>query len=216
MGDSSESLNGLMNNYDKNLQHHYGNYSSSWNTERVVSAILGDKYFSHDKEACKRACTRIINQLRFVRDADKTFSELALDYVGSYDLLKRSDKVSLICHRAEEQYFNFQRMAILDAAQEGSVVVSAFISPKEKEIKRLLIEQHLPFIEVLGFGITPDYHPFGRAYEACAAGMLTQISPWDYRMQAGHRLTREMCIAMNELVRVISNIPDEWWADRVM
>lgn len=205
-----------MSNRTENLRHHYGNYSSNWNTERVVTALLADKHLAQDKDACKAACSRVINMLRFVKDADKTFSELALDYVGSYELLKHSDKVSLICHRAEEQLFHFQEAAILEAAREGAVVVSAFVSRKEKDMKRILIEQKLPFIEVLPFGITPDYHPFGGAYEACAYGMLTQITPWDARMQYGHKLTREMCIVMNELVRVISNIPDEWWMDRMM
>lgn len=203
----------MSNLRDINLTHHYRRCSPNWNAERVTSAIMTDKYYACDKEACKRACGRMIEALLFSHDAyDTSTSDLALDYVGNTELLNTPNKVSLICHRSDERFFKYQVETVMEAAQTGSIIVSAFVSKKEREIKGLLIQHHFPFIEVLGFGITPDYHPFGGAYEACADGKLVQISPWDNRMPSG-RLTREKCIVMNELVRAISHIHDEWWMD---
>lgn len=201
-----------MNNYrDINLQHHYRQCSPNWTTERVTSAFMADNYYAYDKEACKRACTRMITSLLFSRDAYNTSSsDLALDYVGNTELLKNPNRVSLICHHADGHLFELQTEKVLESAKKGSIVVSAFVSNNEREIKRLLLEQHFPFVEVLSFGITPNYHPMGGAYEACADGILVQISPWDGRMPFG-RLTRDKCIVMNELVRTITHKKDYWW-----
>ncbi len=201
----------MYNDDRKYLTHYYGLSSASWNSEKITDALLADKYYSTDKGVCKRASINIINALRFDNDDKSNGYNLVLDYVGNTDLLQRSDKVSLICHHNDEQYFADQMKAICDVAQRGSVVVSAFINPKEKEIRHFLINERLPFIEVLGIGITDGYHPYGRDYEMCLEGKLVQISPWDSRIPRGPRLRRDRCIVMNELVRVISNIPDDWW-----
>lgn len=201
----------MYNDDRKYLTHYHGLSSASWNSEIITDALLADKYYSTDKEACKRACINVINALRFTNCAKSNGSDLVLDYVGNTELLHRSDKVSLICHHDDEQYFADQMGAIYDVAQRGSVVVSAFVNPKEKEIKRFLVNERLPFIEVLSLGITDGYHPCGRDYEMCLDGKLVQISPWDSRFLGEPRLRRDRCIVMNELVRVISKIPDEWW-----
>ena len=198
------------------LSHHYAQCSANWNSSVFAETLLDDKYYGNDKEACKRACKRIIEMLHFADGSRNICSDLVFDYVGNTELLRHSDKATLICHREEEHLFQHQVTAILDAAEEGSVIVSAFVSAKEREVKKMLMERCLPIIEILPFGISPDYHPVGRAYEACAEGLLVQISPWEHFPTRRYRLTRDMCIMMNQLARVIARIPDEWWIDRVM
>ena len=100
----------------------------------------------------------------------------------------------------------------MKAAREGAVIVSAFISPKEREImKQLLIEQ-LPIIEVVDNGFSDRYKPIGAAFYACGHSRLAQISPWIFEYHKKDvKLKREMCMVMNQLVRVITAVEDGWW-----
>lgn len=172
---------------------------------------MADKYLSRDKESCIKACTGVLHQLKYVTGTADRSSDIVLDYIGNSALLSAEKKVSLICHRIDELFFNQQMEAVLNAARSGSVVVSAFVSKKEVEIKNRLLSEALPMIEIMSNGFAPHYLPFRSCYDACAAGRYVQISPWDYNAKPERRLTREMCLVMNQLVRIISKTEDYWW-----
>ena len=38
-----------------------------------------------------------------------------------------------------------------------------------------------------------------------------QISPWNYEYHRDMSINREVCLVMNELVRVIAGVGDGWW-----
>ena len=124
------------------LSHHYAQCSANWNSSVVAETLLDDKYYGNDKEACKRACKRIIEMLHFADGSRNICSDLVFDYVGNTELLRHSDKATLICHREEEHLFQHQVTAILDAAEEGSVIVSAFVSAQEREVKKMLTRKN--------------------------------------------------------------------------
>lgn len=193
------------------LQMHVGMCSHNWNSNVVTGTILADKYLSRDKESCIKACTGVLHQLKYVTGTADRSSDIVLDYIGNSALLSAEKKVSLICHRIDELFFNQQMEAVLNAARSGSVVVSAFVSKKENEIKNRLMNESLPIIEIMSNGFALHYLPFRSCYDACAAGRYVQISPWDYNVDSERRLTREMCLVMNQLVRVISKTEDDWW-----
>ena len=136
---------------------------------------------------------------------------LHIDYLGAPTLLNAARKVSLICHRADAGLFEQQRKAVMEAAREGAVVVSAFISPREREIMKELMVEQLPFIQVMDNGFSERYKPGGKAFYACAESRLVQVSCWAYEYQKETAVSREMCLVMNELVRVISKVEDGWW-----
>ena len=98
----------------------------------------------------------------------------------------------------------------MSAARSGAVIVSAFISPKEREIKKQLLIEQLPVIEVVDNGFSDRYKPTGKNFYACAENRLVQISPWRYRFSRQSMVTREMCLVMNQLVRVIAGVDDGW------
>lgn len=102
---------------------------------------------------------------------------------------------------------------MLRAAREGAVIVSAFISPKEREIGRLLLMEQLPVIEVVDNGFADRYKPSGKSFYACAENRLVQISPWNYEFHRDLVVNREVCLVMNELVRVIAGVGDGWWEE---
>lgn len=134
-----------------------------------------------------------------------------LSYIGSYALLAAERKLPLICHRSDAPFFERQRDAVLNAARSGAVIVSAFISPREREIMKLLLMEQLPVIEVVDNGFADRYKPTGKRFYACAENRLVQISPWTYEYQRDNMVTREMCLVMNQLVRVIAGRGEEWW-----
>ena len=160
---------------------------------------------------------------------------LYLDYVGNRALLSAERKVSLICHRADAALFEKQKAAVMKAAREGAVVVSAFVSPKERDIMKQLMMEQLPFIELMDNGFSDRYRPGGKAFYSVAENRHVQMTCWTYvyrndalrydddtpaatmTMRKENRndnhssISREMCLVMNELARIISGVKDDWW-----
>ena len=145
---------------------------------------------------------------------------LYLDYVGNQALLAAERKVSLICHRADAAQFEKQKAAVMKAAREGAVVVSAFVSPKERDIMKQLMLEQLPFVELMDNGFSDRYKPGGKAFYSVAENRHVQMTCWEYqylpeqRNENGEQLptiSREMCLVMNELARIISGVKDDWW-----
>ncbi len=85
----------------------------------------------------------------------------------------------------------------------GTVMVSPFLSPGEKEIASLVMEQeHGSLILLKPDGFPPLYKPSGAYFDMCAKGRLLVLSPFEY---AGRRqpLNRERCLQLNEWVKNI-------------
>ena len=136
-----------------------------------------------------------------------------LSYIGCSALLSAERKLPLVCHRSDAPFFERQRDAVLRAAREGAVIVSAFISPKEREIRRLLLMEQLPVIEVYDNGLADRYKPSGKNFYACAENRLVQISPWNYEYCRNLTVNREVCLLMNELARVVAGTGEGWWKE---
>jgi len=92
---------------------------------------------------------------------------------------------------------------VAEKTAAGAVMVSPFISPGEKEIAGLVMEQGQGRLILLKpDGFPPLYKPSGMFFDLCAQGRLLVLSPFAY---TGHReaLSRERCLQMNEWVREI-------------
>lgn len=186
--------------------------SPNWTLTRAMNAVAADFWIRRDTQTCRRLQDNVSRRLQRMPG---TPDILALDYVGCRSLLAAPRKVSLICHRADATAFSRQKEAVLQAAREGAVVVSAFISPKERDIMKLLMQEQLPLIEVMDNGFGTRYKPSGRAFYSTAENHHVQISCWTYVYQDSRKtpstLSREMCLVMNELVRLITGVPDDRW-----
>lgn len=138
---------------------------------------------------------------------------LLIDYLGNAQLLANPDKVSLICHRKDAYLFERQKAAVMARARAGAVVVSAFISPKEREIRDALVSEQLAYVELTDNGFGEYYKPGGKSFYACAEGWAMQMTCWEYHYEKDLQISREMCMTMNELVRIISKCSDDWWKE---
>lgn len=184
---------------------HRNRHSRNWTLSRALSAIMEDGVFRYDVQRREQAMANVTARL----NADS--QGICLDHIGAGTLLAAPRKLPLICHRADAPLFERQKAAVVDAARCGTVIVSAFISPRERAIKEQLMQEQLPFIEIIDNGIPERYKGIGRAFYALAEERLCQITPWTYEYQPDVKVTREMCMVMNELVRVITGIADDWW-----
>lgn len=89
------------------------------------------------------------------------------------------------------------------AARKGTVMVSPFISPKEKDIQNVLLKEQHPFIVLADNGFRDYYKPSAHLFDAVAEGRVLIISPWEY--EAGKRhITRADCVALNAMADEIA------------
>lgn len=179
-----------------------GKHSKSWNQMRLEKALIDDRYFGRLPSEMTEVLNEVLKRIN---------AGFCLDIIGNQGLMNRTRQLPLICHRADACLFEQQKAAVMREARAGAVIVSAFISPREREIRKALMAESLPVIEVMDNGFSQRYKPAGQAFYACARGLLLQLTPWAYKYQRDVKVTRPMCLVMNELVRCVCKINDGWW-----
>lgn len=97
---------------------------------------------------------------------------------------------------------NYKNSCVL-AARKGAVMVSPFISPHEKQVMQVLLDEQWPFICLTNNGFRDYYKPSDALFDACAAGRVLILSPWQY--DAGKRhISRADCVALNNMAEEIA------------
>ena len=125
--------------------------------------------------------------------------------VGNRFLLDLPDKMAVIVHRRYTDEENARlRETWLACGERGGVLVSAAISPKEKEVLREAMDRDYRIILLRENGFPPLYKPSGEAFDACADGLLLQISPFPYHNDR-KTITRSQCLDLNALAEIITH-----------
>ena len=88
------------------------------------------------------------------------------------------------------------------AARKGEVMVSPFISPKEKEVLEVLLREKHTIIYIADNGFGEYYKPAEGLFEAVAEGRMLILSPWQHDPDKPH-VTRAECVAMNKMAEEI-------------
>ena len=96
---------------------------------------------------------------------------------------------------------NYMNGCVL-AARQGAVMVSPFISDKEKEVMVVLLAEEHPIIYIADNGFRDYYKPSDGLFDSVAAGRVLILSPWEYDPSKRH-VTREECVAMNRMAEEI-------------
>ena len=124
--------------------------------------------------------------------------------VGNRFLLGIPDKMAVIVHRRYTDEENARlREEWLACGERGGVLVSAAISPKEKEVLREAMNRGYRIILLRENGFPNLYKPAGEAFDACSEGLLLQISPWEYHMER-KTITRAQCLELNTMAERIA------------
>ena len=144
--------------------------------------------------AVRRARPEFFRRVNALEIGGKTFQAY-----GNFQLLDCPFKEQVIVHRADSSETRLKnREQWLYTAANGGVLVSPFISPAEKEIRKEAEESGGRFILILSEPMEERYKPAGRDFELCEAGRLVIVSanlPGD--------LSRQTCITMNGLAQNI-------------
>ena len=93
------------------------------------------------------------------------------------------------------------------AARQGTVMVSPFISDKEKEVMVVLLAEEHPIIYIADNGFRDYYKPSDGLFDAVAAGRVLILSPWEYNPSKRH-VTRDECVTMNQMAEEICSLSD--------
>ena len=114
----------------------------------------------------------------------------------------RHDLVDEAAQGRPQALRNYMNGCVL-AARQGTVMVSPFISPKEKEVKAVLLAEQHPFIVLADNGFRDYYKPPSDIFDAVADGRVLVLSPWEY--DAGKRhISRADCVALNAMAEEIA------------
>lgn len=96
---------------------------------------------------------------------------------------------------------NYKNACVL-AARQGTVLVSPFISPDEKQVMQVLLKEQRSFILLTDNGFRDYYKPVDSLFDACAQGRLLILSPWPYDGGKRH-ISRADCVALNTMAENI-------------
>ena len=91
------------------------------------------------------------------------------------------------------------------SARQGTVMVSPFISPKEKEVLSVLLAEKHPFILLSDNGFRDYYKPTDALFDAVAEGRVLILSPWEHDPDKRH-ISREDCVALNGMAEEICTL----------
>jgi len=129
---------------------------------------------------------------------------MAWEGFGNRFLLEKPELMPVqVSRRASAHEVAELRAEALDQAQRGTVMVSPFISPGEKEIAVAVMQQDYgSLILFKPEGFPPLYKPSKAYFDLCAQGRLLVVSPFVYTGRT-QPFTRERCQQMNEWVREI-------------
>ena len=130
--------------------------------------------------------------------------------VGNAELLQRAEYMPVHVRRAmveEAEHGDNKRLrdymnGCVIAARNGAVMVSPFISPKEKEVMEVLLKEGLPFIYIADNGFRDYYKPQDSLFDAVAKKQVLILSPWDYDPHKKH-VSRAECVEMNKIAEEI-------------
>ena len=162
----------------------------------------------------QRLATKRLKPGYFRVQKDIEIGERKYDGVGNVAILMgegfdtvhvRSWMVKAAENGEDKQLRDYMNSRVL-LARKGAVMVSPFISPQEKRVMQVLLQEKLPFILLTDNGFRDYYKPSDGLFDACAAGRLLILSPWAYEDGKRH-ISRSECVALNGMaVEICKNL----------
>jgi hypothetical protein len=147
----------------------------------------------------------IIDRLQIVNN------HIVCDSYGNQQLLE-SLLLPVVCHRKDKPSFVQHKQACLNAAVNGTILVSARIAKGEQEIIDETIAQGHSVVLIVDNGFPEIYHPSEARLQLCTDNRLLLVSPWTHQYRpANEEITVAQCKTMNCIVQAICRTKDDWW-----
>ena len=123
--------------------------------------------------------------------------------LGNRFLLEWPIKVAVKCsrHMTQDEIAK-ECERLLTLVRQGAVLVSPAISIGEKTIIRAAFDAGCPVILLRENGFAPLAKPGGKLMDACAAGKLLLVAPWEHHTSK-RAITRQQCNELNALAQKI-------------
>ena len=117
--------------------------------------------------------------------------------IGNRNLLIAPKRMAVrVSRRFSDSQIAAETARYLEAARQGTILVSPAISPGEKKVMRAAFDEGLPIIVIMENGFTPLSKPHGEQFDACAQGRLLMLAPWEHHNEK-KKITAEQCSQMN-------------------
>ena len=127
--------------------------------------------------------------------------------IGNRSLLTAPRRIAVkLPRRLTEQQIEEATARYLAEARQRAVLVSPAISPGEKRVMRAAFDAGLPTIVLLENGFTLLSKPHGEQFNACSAGRLLMLSPWEHHNEK-RTITRAQCEQLNQMALAIAQPP---------
>jgi len=177
--------------------------------DRVIMSsetLRAERNYIHDNP--RRYCLKKANPDLFVRVNQLHHARLPGDEkwagYGNLFLIERPELLPVqISRRASQAEIEELKGQVAERIAGGAVMVSPFISPGEKAIAAMVMEQgYGSLILMRPEGFPPMYKPSGAYFDLCAKGRLLVLTAFAYTGRK-QTLTRERCLQMNSWVRDI-------------
>ena len=160
-----------------------------------------DRWTAYLNENPRRLWLKRSHHAFFTVTNQLTVAGNAVSAMSNHQLLQHPSIIQVYCSR---------RMSDEEIAREGdrllaqeAVLVSPAISPGERAIMNRALEAGIPVILICNNGFDAMSKPGGKLFEACAAGKVLLVSPFEHRNDY-QALTAECCRKMNALARAIA------------
>ena len=125
--------------------------------------------------------------------------------LGNQALLRSPRRIAVrVSRRLDSHQIEMEKARYLDMARQGAVLVSPAISPGEKMVMRAAFDAGFHTIVLVENGFTPLTKPKGEQFDACAAGRLLLLAPWEHHNEK-RTITAYQCQQLNLMAIEICN-----------
>ncbi|MCQ2289165.1 MAG: hypothetical protein MJZ74_08715 [Muribaculaceae bacterium] len=125
---------------------------------------------------------------------------------GNIFLLREPEKEQVQVHRRDSDQEHQEHMKQWrKIIENGGVLVSPFISEREKQVRDMAREIQGKLIILKENGFPEYFKPSGWEFNYCATGNLLLLAPWPHHNQHT-TITRKQCLSLNDMAKDICNI----------
>lgn len=217
MPDHVHMLVRVMERSPKHLGYYIGNltgavnrrqpaFEPGYNDKFIHPGRSLDDVYQYIRQNPYRLAVRQQHPEFFRKSRNLTIGNQSVQGYGNLFLLRNPFKYNLVIHRSDTDNDYRQKLEHCKyLAENGGVIVSPFISPREKQIRKEVEELRGRIIVVHDRVFTEREKPARHDFNLCCNGQLLLIAPTT--IDRHEHPTRSQCIAMNNLASIIASTP---------
>ena len=174
-------------------------------------------YHAKQLETLKRYIADNPRRLAVKRQFPQLFHKYLHVVIGSQDyaaygnifLLREAEKAQVQVHHKDTYEEHSEHMKQWhQVILNGGVLVSPFISPREREAREMARACEGNMIILKENGFPEIFKPMGWEFDYCASGHLLLLAPWPHHPE-NTTITRQQCLSLNAMANEICSLTTE-------